>query len=91
MGKLSEKVKQMIDYKPIRVKPPNEIGEFIKTKDTLRMSPRNFVRIGKVKKDHEEPLTEAQVKHRDRSHVIHKLNQNVQAMRKLQAKKDLKE
>ena len=45
-------------------------GKFIKTKDTIRMSPRDFLRIGKVQKEHEEPLTEAQVKHRDRSYII---------------------
>lgn len=45
------------------------------------MSPRDFLRIGKVRKELEEPLTEAQVKHRDRSYIIHKLNKSVQLLR----------
>ena len=59
MGKISDTVKKMISYKPIVPKRPKEEGYYIKTKDTVRLSPRNFLRIGKVKKDHEEPLTEA--------------------------------
>lgn len=89
MGKIPDKIKQQIDYKPIRPQIPKEEGIFVKTKDTLRLSPRNFLRIGKVQKHHEEPLTEAQVKHRDRSHVIHKLNQQVQIMKKKE-NKDIK-
>ena len=84
MGKLSEEVKRMISYTPIKPKLPKEEGIYVKTKDTVRMSPRNFLRIGKVQKHHEEPLTEAQVMHRDRSHVIHKLNQQVLVMKRKQ-------
>jgi len=77
MGKLSAKVLQLIDTKPRRPVRPQKVGSFVKTSDTIRMSPRNFLRIGKVQKHQEEPLTEAQVKHRDRSHVIQKLNKSV--------------
>ena len=38
---------------------PQSDGKFIKTPDTLRMSPRKFLRIGKVQKGKEEPLTVA--------------------------------
>lgn len=57
---------------------PKSKGEFVKTPDTLLMSPRSFLRIGKVIKENEEPLTVAQVKHRDRSYIISKLNQKLQ-------------
>ena len=59
---------------------PGTIGTYIKAVDTLRMSPRDFLRIGKVQKEIEEPLTEAQQKHRDRAHVMTKLNKVVQHM-----------
>lgn len=52
-------------------------GQWIDTADRLRMSPRDFLRIGKVQKELEEPLTDAQVQHRDRSYIIHKLNKTV--------------
>ena len=58
----------------------NNKGKFIKTMDTIKMSPRDFLRIGKVQKEVEEPLTEAQVKHRDRSYIISKLNKSIQLM-----------
>ena len=51
------------------------------------MSPRDFLRIGKVLKNHEEPLTEAQVKHRDRSYIIQKLNKSVQLLQGEEKKK----
>lgn len=38
---------------------PKSKGEFVKTPDTLLMSPRAFLRIGKVVKENEEPLTVA--------------------------------
>ena len=60
-----------------RFVPTPSIGLQIKTPDTIRMSPRQFLRIGKVQKEHEEPLTEAQVKHRDRSYIISKLNKSI--------------
>ena len=56
--------------------PPSE-GKLIKTPDQIRRSPRDFLRIGKVQKEQDEPLTEAQVKHRDRSYIISKLNKNI--------------
>lgn len=56
---------------------PKSKGEFVKTPDTLLMSPRAFLRIGKVIKENEEPLTVAQIKHRDRSYIISKLNQKL--------------
>lgn len=59
---------------------PKSEGKFVKTGDVLRLSPRGFLRIGKVQKEHDEPLTEAQVKHRDRSYIISKLNKNIQQM-----------
>jgi hypothetical protein len=59
---------------------PKSEGKLVKTVDSLRLSPRGFLRIGKVQKEHDEPLTEAQVKHRDRSYIISKLNKNIQAM-----------
>lgn len=58
-----------------------EIGEskgiYTKTPDKIRLSPRQFLRIGKVQKEKEEPLTDAQIKHRDRSYIIQKLNQSI--------------
>ena len=51
------------------------------------MSPRDFLRIGKVLKSNEEPLTEAQVKHRDRSYIIQKLNKSVQLLQGEEKKK----
>ena len=48
MGKISDKVRSLIEYEPIRPKIPYEEGVYVKTPDTLRMSPRNFLRIGKV-------------------------------------------
>ncbi len=62
--------------------PTPSVGLQIKTPDTIRMSPRQFLRIGKVQKEHEEPLTEAQVKHRDRSYIISKLNKQLIALEK---------
>ena len=59
----------------------------IKTPDLIRMSPRQFLRIGKVQKEQEEPLTEAQVKHRDRSYIISKLNKSIQQMQGDEKKK----
>jgi len=53
------------------------------------MSPRDFLRIGKVQKEHEEPLTYAQVKHRDRSYIISKLNKNIQQMQGEEEKKQI--
>lgn len=41
------------------------------------LSPRNYLKIGKVQKNLEVPLTDDEVKHRDRSYIINKLNQNL--------------
>lgn len=54
------------------------------------MSPRDFLRIGKVQKEQEEPLTEAQVKHRDRSYIISKLNKSIQQMQGQELKDEKK-
>ena len=68
----------------------NQTGEIqITSADNLKYSPRQFLRIGKVKKDLEEPLTEAQVKHRDRSYIISKLNKSIQRMQGDEKKKKL--
>jgi hypothetical protein len=64
-------------HNKVLVIPPS-VGKFIKTSDTIRMSPRDFLRIGKVQKEQEEPMTEAQIKHRDRSYIINKLNRSIQ-------------
>lgn len=47
-----------MDYEPIKLVRPRKDGAFIKTDDTLKISPRNFLRIGKVQKMDEEPMTE---------------------------------
>ena len=76
LGQMSKKNKSKAHKVII---PPSE-GKFIKTADTLRKKPCDFLRIGKVQKEQDEPLTEAQVKHRDRSYIISKLNKNIQKM-----------
>ena len=45
--------------KPKKIYLPVTEGKFVKTVDTIRMSPRDFLRIGKVQKEQEEALTEA--------------------------------
>lgn len=67
--------------------PPPSFGKRIKTADTIRRSPRDFLRIGKVQKETEEPMTEAQHNHRDRSYIIQKLNKSVQMLRGEEDKK----
>ena len=73
---------------------PATEGLYIKNPDAPKLSPRDFLRIGKVQKQHEKPMTDENVKHRDRAYIIKKLNKSIHEMqgedcKKIKAKNDI--
>lgn len=89
MGKITEKIEALISRDQKKFEVPKSKGKKIKTHDIMLRSPRDFLKIGKVQKMEEEPLTEAQVKHRDRSYIIQKLNKNIMEMKGQETKKNI--
>ena len=64
---------------------PEDRGEIIKHPDILNKEPRDFLLIGRVVLKKQRPLTEVELKHRQRESLLEKLNQEIKNLQKQKA------
>lgn len=60
--------------------PEENQGVFIKNPDMIKQDPRDYLLIGRVLLKKQRPLTEAEIKHKQREALLEKLNYEIKML-----------